>query len=220
MYIINALVPFNILIDTDMGILKLIDYEYHNEDFFLPGILNTSETNQRYFLATRNISNVVEALLSVEDKELAEDLYRQFMEKEYDQILKLSCNTAICDLTLLLKKNMNQVIRVTVLCEDEKQKKLIEDRRISVFRIIVDKPEDMSLKNYGTIFVKDVKDLDRYRIVEGKTIYVPSYGFNVTVDPELPTPLLPEDTLLRYGKSNEFQVYSPYVFDPRSAPVV
>src|SRR5699024_12087632 len=64
-----------------------------------------------YFLATRNISNVVEALLSVEDTELAEDLYNQFMEKEYDQILKLSCNTAICDLTLLLKKNINQVIR-------------------------------------------------------------------------------------------------------------
>ena len=129
MYIINALVPFNVLVDTDMGILKLIEYEYHNEDFFLPGILNTSEINQRYVLATRSVSNVVEALLSVEDKELAEDLYKQFMEKEYDQILKLSCNTAICDLTLLLKKNINQVIRVTVLCEDEKQKKLVEDRK-------------------------------------------------------------------------------------------
>ena len=88
MYIINALVPFNVLVDTDMGILKLIEYEYHNEDFFLPGILNTSEINQRYFLATRNISNVVEALLSVEDTELAEDLYNQFMEKEYDQTVK------------------------------------------------------------------------------------------------------------------------------------
>lgn len=220
MYIINVLVPFDVLIDIDMGLLKLIEFDYHNEDFFLPGILNTSETNQKYFLITRTSSNIVESLLTVEDKELAEDLYNQFMEKEYDNILKLSCNTSICDLTLLLRTNMNQVIRVTVLCSNEKEKKLIEDRRISVFRIIISDPDSININNYGTIFVKNVYDLDKYRKVEGKTIYVPNYGFNVINDPNYPNPILKPDTVAKYGENNEFEIYMPYVLDPRKIPLI
>ena len=220
MYIINVLVPFDVLIDIDMGLLKLIEFDYHNEDFFLPGILNTSETNQKYFLITRTSSNIVESLLTVEDKELAEDLYNQFMEKEYDNILKLSCNTSICDLTLLLRTNMNQVIRVTVLCSNEKEKKLIEDRRISVFRIIISDPDSININNYGTIFVKNVDDLDKYRRVEGKTIYVPNYGFNVINDPNYPNPILNPDTVAKYGEHNEFEIYMPYVLDPRKIPLI
>ena len=220
MYIINVLVPFDVLMDIDMGLLKLIEFDYHNEDFFLPGILNTSETNQKYFLITRTSSNIVESLLTVEDKELAEDLYNQFMEKEYDNILKLSCNTSICDLTLLLRTNMNQVIRVTVLCSNEKEKKLIEDRRISVFRIIISDPDSININNYGTIFVKNVDDLDKYRRVEGKTIYVPNYGFNVINDPNYPNPILKPDTVAKYGENNEFEIYMPYVLDPRKIPLI
>lgn len=220
MYIINVLVPFDVLIDIDMGLLKLIEFDYHNEDFFLPGILNTSETNQKYFLITRTSSNIVESLLTIEDKELAEDLYNQFMEKEYDNILKLSCNTSICDLTLLLRTNMNQVIRVTVLCSNEKEKKLIEDRRISVFRIIISDPDSININNYGTIFVKNVDDLDKYRRVEGKTIYVPNYGFNVINDPNYPNPILKPDTVAKYGENNEFEIYMPYVLDPRKIPLI
>lgn len=220
MYIINALVPFDVIVDTDMGLLKLIEYDYHNEDFFLKGILNTSETNQKYFLVSRNMINVVEALLTVEDKELAEDLYTQFIEKEYDQILKLSCNTAICDLTLLLRSNMNQVVRMTIMCTNEKERDLMQKRKISCFKTIVSTPEKINIDEYGTIFVKNIYDLDRYKRIEGKTIYVPSYGFNVTINPELPNPLLPKDILLKYGGSNEFEIYTPYVFDPRKIPVV
>ena len=220
MYIINALVPFDVLIDIDMGLLKLIEFDYHNEEFFLPGILNTSETNQKYFLITRTSPNVVESLLTVEDKELAEDLYNQFMEKEYDNILKLSCNTSICDLTLLLRTNINQVIRVTVMCNNEKEKKLIEDRRISVFRVIISDPDSININNYGTMFVKNVDDLDKYRRVEGKTIYVPNYGFNVINDPNYPNPILKPDTVAKYGENNEFEIYMPYVLDPRKIPLV
>ena len=220
MYIINTLVPFDVLIDTDMGLLKLIEFEYHNEDFFLPGILNTSETNQKYFLVTRISPNVISSLLTIEDEELAEDLYNQFIDKEYDEILKLSCNTSICDLTLTHRKNMNQVIRVTVMCKDEREKKLVEDRRISVFRTIISDPESIDINNYGTMFVKDVDDLDRYRIIEGKTIYVPNYGFNVFNDPNYPNPILKPDAIAKYGNDNEFEIYTPYIFDPRKTPVV
>lgn len=220
MYLINVLVPFNTLIDTDMGLLKLIEFDYHDYTMFHRLLLNTSEINQRYFLVTRKHSNVIESLLTVDDKELADDLLSQFMEKEYDQILKLSCNTAICDLTVVLRSNINQVIRVTVMCSCKEEQDMIVDRHINVFKTIIDTPETVSLKDYGTIFVKDVKDLDRYRYIEGKTIYVPNYGFNVTIDPNESMPLLPLETLQKYGKSNEFEIYTPYVFDPRKLPRV
>ena len=219
MYIINTLVPFEVLVDIDMGLLKLIEFEYHDETFFYPGLLNTSEDNQKYFLMNRDYPNVIRSLLSVDDEELADDLYNQFMEQEYDKILQLSCNTAICDLTLLLRKDINQVVRVTCLCADEKQKKIIADRKISVFKTIVSKIEDTSLNGFGTIFIKNVNDLYKFRHIEGKTIYVPSYRFNVNIDPDKPDPLLPENILFDFSRDNEFMVYTPYIFDPRKIPV-
>lgn len=219
MYIINTLVPFEVLVDIDMGLLKLIEFEYHDESFFYPGILNTSEENQKYFLVNRTSPNVVESLLTVDDKDLANNLYSQFMEREYEKILKLSCNTAICDLTLLLRKDINQIVRVTCICADEKQQKIITDRKISVFKTVVSKLEDMSIKDFGTIFVKNVEDLYKFRHIEGKTIYIPSYRFNVDIDPNNPDPLLPENILFDFSKDNEFRVYTPYIFDPRKIPV-
>ena len=68
MYLINVLVPFNTLIDTDMGLLKLIAFDYHDYTVFHRLLLNTSEINQRYFLVTRKHSNVIESLLTVDDK--------------------------------------------------------------------------------------------------------------------------------------------------------
>lgn len=220
MYITDVLVPFNILVDTDMGLLKLVEFDYNNDLYFLQGILHTSETNQQYAMVTRTKINPLSVILQYDDNDLAENLYSQFMEKEYVQILKLSCNTSIRDLSELLNTTIDQVIRITILCKSEQEQREVEDRHIKSFRTIVESDlNKINLSDYQVLFVKSIYDLDRYRNVTGLNIYVPNYGFNITIDPEMSQPLLPEDILKKYGKENEFEIFSIYTFDPRKIPL-
>lgn len=219
MYLIDVLVPFNLLVDTDMGLLKLLEYDYDNHDFFYPGILHTSEINQQYALLTRTDPNPITAVLQVEDKELADDLYSQFMEKEYDQILQLSCNTAVSNLAVVLKNNMDQVIRITVLCNSKKEEDVLIKRNIGVFKTVIGNFSTVDISEYGSIYIKNVTDLDKYKEVVNKNIYVANYGFNITIDPDNIMPLLPEETIRKYGSRNEFDVFSLYAFDARKLPL-
>lgn len=220
MYITDVLVPFDILVDIDMGLLKLLEFDYDNNLYFLQGILHTSELNQQYTMVTRNKVNPLSAILQYEDDELAENLYSQFMEKEYNQILKLSCNTAVRDLSELLITTIDQVVRITILCRSKQDLQEVEERHIKSFRTIVEKDlNKINLSDYQVLFVKNIYDLDKYRNVTGLNIYVPNYGFNITIDPEMSQPLLPEDILKKYGKENEFEIFSIYTFDPRKIPL-
>ena len=87
--------PFDVLIDADIGLWNLIARDYRNEIFFLPGMLDLSDTHKKYFSIVREERNPIMLLLSEPDKSLADDFYNQFMEKEYDNILKLSPNTDV-----------------------------------------------------------------------------------------------------------------------------
>ena len=139
-------------------------------------------------------------------------------KQEYDNILELSPNTDICKMLDSMKRDKSSIIRATILCKDEKQKHIIETRNIQHDSIIISDYNRVSLKDYGTIFVKDIKDLDKYRIVEGKTIYVANYGFNILMDPDKVNPLIPIEVLEKYGNTNEFYIYSVYTLDPRKMP--
>lgn len=218
MYIIKILLPFETVIDIDIGLWNIIKYQYNNHAFFLERLINTSEANQKYFMMVRGNRNPLLTLLTEPSEELADDFYSQFMEQEYDNILKLSPNTDICKMLDSMKRDKSSIIRSTILCKDEKQKHIIETRNIQHDSIIISDYNRVSLKDYGTIFVKDIKDLDKYRIVEGKTIYVANYGFNILMDPDKVNPLIPIEVLEKYGNTNEFYIYSVYTLDPRKMP--
>lgn len=218
MYIIKILLPFETVIDIDIGLWNIIKYQYNNHAFFLERLINTSEANQKYFMMVRDNRNPLLTLLTEPSEELADDFYSQFMEQEYDNILELSPNTDICKMLDSMKRDKSSIIRATILCKDEKQKHIIETRNIQHDSIIISDYNRVSLKDYGTIFVKDIKDLDKYRIVEGKTIYVANYGFNILMDPDKVNPLIPIEVLEKYGNTNEFYIYSVYTLDPRKMP--
>lgn len=218
MYIIKILLPFETVIDIDIGLWNIIKYQYNNHAFFLERLINTSEANQKYFMMVRENRNPLLTLLTEPSEELADDFYSQFMEQEYDNILELSPNTDICKMLDSMKRDKSSIIRAAILCKDEKQKHIIETRNIRHDSIIISDYNRVSLKDYGTIFVKDIKDLDKYRIVEGKTIYVANYGFNILMDPDKVNPLIPIEVLEKYGNTNEFYIYSVYTLDPRKMP--
>lgn len=220
MYTINVLIPFELVVDVDMGLLKLIEFDYHNDEYFYPGVVNAPEEDQQYLLNIRKHKNPLSVIMKDEHKDLIDDFYNQFIEKEYDQILTLSCNTSLADLSVALKVSMDQVIRLTILCKDKKQEDLLKFRKIPCFRTLVSKYESVDLRNYDTIYVKDATDLDKFKgDIFQKNIYIANYGFNITIEPDTLIPLLPEDTIYKYGGKNELYLVSVYEFDPHKLPL-
>lgn len=218
MYIIKILMPFDVLIDIDVGLLNLIQFDYRNDIFFLPGMLDISDTNKKYFMVNRQYRNPIMSILSEPSDDLANDFYNQFMDKEYEQILNLSPNTDVCKVLEVMKKSKSNIIRLTILCKNDNEKNIILKRHLNYNDIIIGDPSTISLSDYGTIFVKDINDLDKYRHIEGKTIYVANYGFNVIIDPNNINPVLPISILDKYSSQNEFYIYSVYNFSSEKLP--
>ena len=219
MYMLNVLIPFNLLIDTDMGLIKLIEYEYHNDEYFWPGMIDCSDTLKQFSLLSRTDPNPLSVVMKSEDPELQKDLYSQFMEREYSAILKLSSNTALCAVSTVLRTSIDKNVRVTVLCKTQEEADLIKKRHIPIENTILGEAETISIDKYNVLFLKDVYDIKRYRNVEGKEIYIANYGFNMVIEPEEEQPLLPMEVLYDYAGSNEFSLISVYTFKPEDIPV-
>lgn len=219
MYILNVLIPFNLLIDTDMGLIKLIEYEYHNDEYFWPGMIDCDDTLKQFSLLSRTDPNPLSVVMKSEDPELQQDLYSQFMEKEYSSILKLSSNTSLCGISSILRTSIDKSVRVTALCKTQEEADLIKKRHIPVENIILGEPETISLDKYNVLFLKDVEDIRKYKNVDGKEIYIANYGFNMVIEPDEEQPLLPMEVLYDYASSNEFSLISVYTFRPEDIPV-
>ena len=220
MYTINVLIPFNMMVDIDMGLIKLLEFEYNNDEYFEQGILNAPEEIQQYLLNNRTDRNPLSIVFKKDDPELMEDLYNQFMEKEYQNILELSCNTALVNIADTLKTTMDQIIRITVLCKSKTEENLLKLRKIPLFRTLIMYPEAIDLSKYDTLYIKDINDLDKFKKnIFKKNIYVANYGFNIIKDPEQVSPLLPAKVVYKYGGINEFYIVSIYQFDPNKIPL-
>ena len=88
--IIKPLVPFNCIVDTDVGLIQLIKTEYRSPDIFNIGLLDSFINNRGiikllYHRKTKN--PLLPFMNDQEDVATADDLYKQFMEKEYRNII-------------------------------------------------------------------------------------------------------------------------------------
>lgn len=222
MYNLDILIPFDLVVDLDIGLLKLVRFEYSNNDYFYKGILQGMDDCLRYALMTREDPNPLSiAAVNPDDHETLDEFYKQFMEREYIKIMNLSQDTAISDLTKVsgMTSASDRIVRITIMCRSEEEKKLINLRKMNPFRVIVSSPEKVDLSQYKALFVKNAYDLDMYRNVEALNLYIANYGFNLVKDPSHSnTPGLPIDIVAKYSKDNEINIFTVYNLDPDKIP--
>lgn len=222
MYNLDILIPFDLVVDLDIGLLKLVRFEYSNNDYFYKGILRGMDDCLRYALMTREDPNPLSiAAVNPDDHETLDEFYKQFMEREYIKIMNLSQDTAISDLTKVsgMTSASDRIVRITIMCRSEEEKKLINLRKMNPFRVIVSSPEKVDLSQYKALFVKNAYDLDMYRNVEALNLYIANYGFNLVKDPSHSnTPGLPIDIVAKYSKDNEINIFTVYNLDPDKIP--
>ena len=101
-YTIDSIIPFDMVIDPEMGLMKLIEFEYR-DNFFNIKALGIDELTQIY-LRQRQMKNPLSIIIEDENVTIdtMNDLCHQFMQKRYEDVLKLSPNTGLFHLLQIL----------------------------------------------------------------------------------------------------------------------
>lgn len=212
---LNVLVPFDLVVDVDMGLVKVIQFEYPNPEFFKMDLITGTEEMQQLLMMSRETLNPLCSIVKDPENPEIDDIYQQFLDKEYETIRRLGSNTDLSRLivaTQVYDKNTN--LRFTIACKSQYEVDILHKRSIPTYRTITE--PDMSkidIKPYDIIYVKNIYDLYSYdkRSLTKKTIYVANYGFNILFDTD-GSPIIPESIIREFGSENEFYIFSLYNF--------
>lgn len=188
---LDCLFSSDILIDKDLGLIRLIANKYTNcDNYFYKEIINTIVENPdagKYILYNRKEQNPL-SVISKEDvsDEVLTSLYVQFMDKHYDEIIDLAEPT---DLIELIRKiyYTTGTVNATVLCSSEHEAEALslyfDNFEISL-RTIVSKYNEVNVDEYDAICIKDYVDVYRFKQFMGKTVIVSGAEYNYVSLPE------------------------------------
>lgn len=216
----NILVSFDSIIDTDIGLMRLIKSDY-NTDFFYKSIVDSPEYIWRDLLNRRNVPNPLSIIMddeTDEEFEQCEDLYNQFMEKEYSKILDLSPTGALAN---IVKNNIysKDLLQLTVLCKNQMEKDILKIKDVQYHEAIISERKLINPKKYEVIVEKNIWDFNEYIHLERNTLLVPDYRFNIFIIPGYEdTIVLPQDIIDNFTPQNEIRVYNAYALDQELLP--
>lgn len=194
MYTITSIVPFDMIIDIDMGLLKLIQKEYANQKVFRKSIL--SERNMdimKIILIDRPEINPLKFFVNPEYIKDADGMYQQFIEERYHDIIDLSCTTGIFDI-IRRSKSVNDIVKYTIVCRSDYEKIVLESKykkyNIQPNIKLISDYHNLNIDSYGSIYIKNYQDILNYSNIFGKNILIGNYRFNMeNGDTELGIPL-------------------------------
>lgn len=188
MYEVQSIVPFELLIDTDMGLYKLIQQEYRSP-MFRKSILDERDMDvMKLILTERGYLNPLKDFFYDEYKSCIQDadsLYQEFMDKRYKDILCLSCATGIFNM-VRRTKFINDYLRFIVLYRKEEEKEYLENRYKKYdFKPCMKKYdtfEEVDLSEYGSVYIKNYRDILKFtkkpNNLVGKNVIYANYKFN------------------------------------------
>lgn len=181
---LTPLIFFDCIYDTDVGLIELIKKDYRDSSIFNLESLDSFENRRQLikFLYLRDHPNPILPFMNdTKDIETADDLYNQFMTKEYANILELCVRTDLYNaLELFL---IAEEIRATVYCKNNLERDLLEnDPNLSDLEIIDSIDLNKKIGNYEQFYFKSIHDssqLNIYNVIRHKVIYYMDYRFNL-----------------------------------------
>ncbi len=185
-YYMPILIPFDLLIDTDIGVVKVATYKYNDYDYFdfsrLSG-LNEQDYKSlfEYRLCRNPLYMITDIDLPEEERENVDNLYKKILEENYKDVLNYSELTAIHRIIAAGTYSEGGPFRITVICKNDLE---VDCVKCLSFKsdIIMCKTKldicDINMKNYKYIFIKDVEDLEYYGDLIEKVLFIANYRFN------------------------------------------
>lgn len=199
---LNIISSFDMIFDTDYGIIKTIVDKYNNPKF----------TNDEY-LKKISFNGLIKDICNQEEKDplkLAfknevnyKDLYNTLYETEMESIVYNSTPTNI--LRMFQTYINYEMADITIICENELQKSRVKDLEIDC-KII---GTDFDIEKYDCLYIRDYHDLDnRYKNIKHKNIYIANCRYNME---EIQNGILiPNKEIATYSLDNEINLIKLY----------
>ena len=169
----KVLFSFNMLYDTDMGLIRLIS-ESFRADIFDQSVLDSDDTTILKLLLRRTHVNPISIL--TQDKSALE-YYDQFMNEMYNDILVRSEPTNVIAIlqACLSIGGFDVYIQYNNELELEILQRLYSGCTFAT-------REQIDCSDIDILYVKSIPDLIRFRNCNYVNIYLARYGFNVRLD--------------------------------------
>lgn len=200
----NVLIEFSCIFDTDFGILETIKQKYRNPKYIDIEYLDKVDKDiLLYSLSKREKENPLSLVINEKYIDSMDILLEDFNKNELNNIYKNSQKTNLYNLMIIYLSTKQ--IKVTVLCKNKIEGEIIKNINKPFNTIIQPKYEDIDLDEFDCIFVKEFKDVLKFKNVRLKHIYICRYYFNLEKNEEKPL----KDIFIKIP-SNEFHLVDIY----------
>lgn len=181
--IIRPLVPFNCIFDTDIGMIELIRNEYRSPDIFNIEYLDSFTSNRDLIgiLYHRKCLNPLLLFMNnKEDTETADDLYNQFMDTKYVDILQHSVYTGLYKLVSYFNYS-EEIAPILAYANDTEEYILSSNKTLSNFKRVNINDIVNTCTDMNVFYFKSASDsyfTISLPILKSKNIMILDYGFN------------------------------------------
>ena len=184
---IKAIFEFEMLFDLDYTLATLIQ-RYYGKSKYFDTVLEEDPISLRLLLLTRTEKNPIYILLKPEYRDSADSLYEELKE-EFSMELYLRRNiyfTEFYKFFSVLIKSDGAVADIGVIVNNKKEEAIV--RELSPLIRVFDSKE-IARSDYDALYIKDKDTVGLITPkVEGKTIFLANYGFNLTTIGEEASP--------------------------------
>ena len=177
----------NILLDTDIGVYRLVREKYDNPKYFKLNILDVIIERYKEVIPRRDTINPLSFIIKDEYKNSIDNLYNEMMSKDYSRILELSEFTNVEDVLglFLTRKELD----IKIVCKNLEEKQIFKNRNKKYNIVVFENYKDIDVEPYDAIYTKYYKDYSKFNKIVAKTLYFANAKYNFTnkniIDPEI-----------------------------------
>lgn len=174
------LISFDTLVDTEIGLVRLIYDEYNGTELFDTSFYEQSVFKTVHDLYNRENTNPL-TVFANKDHVLykkIDEYYKEFIETRIKDILKLSITTLIAP--MIDNFNNSQEINPTILCYSQDQIDILqgEDYLKDNKKVLLSSLTENDKKKYNQFFLKRVEEIEPFKNLTSKTFYISTFALN------------------------------------------
>lgn len=184
------LADFDILMNYDYAVIKVIHDKYNNSD--LTKDIDIYDFKEIYkLLENRTTRNPLSIIIKDEYKDSFDSILEELYQTEYDSIVSsLITNNNIFN--VLQACNRNKMVEVTICCKNEVEEQIVKE--LFKYNTVLDENVDYNVYDTFMIHHKD-RFLKNYQNYYGKSVYLAMTCYNLFYSEKDKCYLLPEEVV-------------------------
>jgi sugar/nucleoside kinase (ribokinase family) len=204
---LTPLIPFDCIVDTDVGLIQLVNDQYMDRSVFNVEMFDKSLGEMILDLYFRKVENPLYIYANPNiEHEVLDEYYKEFFESKYDLILERSPGTEMQNVIELFQSTGGDVFP-TVLCKDDMSENFIKEA-LKIQTVRMEDINEQSMKQYTHVYFKYITQMEQFEgYLYGKFVYNTTHRLNLNDDNDK---LKEYDFLERISKKNSMHLLDLY----------